>query len=508
MFNIHRILIAYAVAIPLALVLGYLVATPDMASVAALGLVLFCLALPLIIQWHHALLIVVWNSAFMLGFMPGQPRLWLIIAGLAFGVVAVNHVAGLKSFLRVPELTKPVLFLLGVVVITAWLRGGLGSRALGGSSYGGKGYIYMIGAIIGYFALTGQRIPIRRSEQMVKWFFLSALTFALSNLIYVLGPAFYVLYNFISVDYAISQAASDWGQNMVERFGGLGPAATGLLCFILARWGIRGTFRWDKPWRLFLLSLVILAGLLSGFRSEIAFLGVFFVMQFLVEGLWKTFYLPLFCLMGVLCLTPMLLFANKMPAAVQRSLAVFLIVLPMDINPEVRAEAANSTEWRHAMWSVVYPEIPKYLLLGKGYSIDPVDLYLTEEAVRTGVINNYETAIVAGDYHNGPLSVLIPFGVFGAIAVLWLLGAGIKVLSWNYRYGDARLRQVNMVLFAFFVTLCFFFFFVFGAISSQLAMFLGILGFSVSLNGGVCRKPAGARQTVLSTALAAPIAVA
>src|ERR1700722_9073401 len=146
MFSIHRILIAYAIAIPLALVLGYWVATPDLASIAAVGFVLFCLALPLVIRWHHALLIVSWNSAFILGFMPGQPRLWLPLTGLAFGMAAVNHVSGLKSFLRAPQLTKPLLFLLGVVVVTAWFRGGVGIRALGGAGYGGKGYIYLLGA--------------------------------------------------------------------------------------------------------------------------------------------------------------------------------------------------------------------------------------------------------------------------------------------------------------------------------------------------------------------------
>jgi hypothetical protein len=507
MFNIHRLLIAYAVAIPLALVLGYLVATPDLTSVAVVAMVLFFLALPLVIQWHHALLIVAWNSAFMLGFMPGQPRLWLVLAGLAFGVAAVNHVTGLKSFLRAPELTKPVLFLLGVVVVTACFRGGVGSRVLGGSGYGGRGYIYMLGAIMGYFALTAQRIPIGKSERMVKWFFLSGLTFALCNLAYALGPAFYVLYNFVSVDFAVAQAAGDWGLS-VERFSGLGPVATGLLCFMLARWGIRRTFEWDKPWRLLLLTAVIVTGLFSGFRSEIGFLGVFFVVQFMVEGLWKTAFLPLFCLLGVLCLTPMLLFANKMPPAVQRSLAAFLVVLPLDIDPAVRAEAADSSEWRYEMWKVVLPEVPKYLLLGKGYSIDPVDLYLTEEAVRSGLISDYETAIVAGDYHNGPLSVLIPFGMFGAIAFVWLLGAGVRVLYCNCRYGDARLRQVNMALLSYFLTLCVFFFFVVGTISSELVVFLGILGFSVSLNGGVCRRPALARQTALSSPLAAPVAAA
>jgi hypothetical protein len=288
----------------------------------------------------------------------------------------------------------------------------------------------------------------------------------------------------------------------------LAPFANALLCFILARWGLRGLFEWHKPWRLLLFAAAIVAGFFSGFRSEIGFMSVFLLVQFVAEGLWKTALLPVFCLLVALCLTPMLLYAHKMPPAVQRSLAAFLVILPIDIDYNVRMEAEDSITWRHEMWSEVYPEVPKYLWLGKGYSIDPVDLYLTEEATRTGLINNYELAIVAGDYHNGPLSVLMPFGLMGAIALLWLLAAGLKVLYLNYRYGDARLRQANMVLLSYFLPHCFFFFFVVGGISAQLAVFLGILGFSVSLNGGVCRRPALAPRTAPSSAPDAAVAFA
>ncbi len=508
MLSIHRILIAYAVAVPLALALGYMVATPDLANIAAIAFVLFCLALPLVIRWHHALLIVCWNSAFMLGFVPGQPRLWLLLAGLAFAVAAVNHVTGLKPFLRAPELTKPILFFLVVILVTARLRGGLGSRVLGGTGYGGKNYIFLLAAIIGYFALTAQRIPIAKSQRMVKWFFLSSWTFVLSNLIFALGPAFYVLYNVISSEVVGSQVAVEYGQGGVERFDGMGPAATGLLCFILARWGIRGTLEWSKPWRLCIFAVALVAGLFSGFRSQIGFLGILFLVQFVIEGLWKTALTPLFFLVGALCLTPMLIFAPKLPEAVQRSLAVFLPILPVNIDPTVRLDAVNSSEWRVEMWKAVLPDVPKYLLLGKGYSLDPVDLYLTSEATRSGVLPSYDLSIVAGDYHNGPLSVIIPFGIFGAIAVLWLMAAGVKVLYWNSRYGDARLKLVNMALLSYFIALCLFFFFVVGAISSQLYVFLGILGLSVSLNGGVCRKPALARVTPPLSALAAPLVAA
>jgi O-antigen ligase/polysaccharide polymerase Wzy-like membrane protein len=234
-------------------------------------------------------------------------------------------------------------------------------------------------------------------------------------------------------------------------------------------------------------------------------MGLLLVTQFMVEGLWKTAFLPALALLGVLCLTPILLFANRMPEAVQRSLSF----LPLEIDPEVRAAALNSSQWRFEMWREVWPEVPRYLWLGKGYSIDPVDLYLTEEATRSGILTSYEGAVLAGDYHNGPLSVLVPFGLWGTLAFAWVLGAGVKVLYSNYRYGDARLRQVNITLFALFLAQILHFLFVFGAISSQLAVFLGTLGLSVSLNaGGVCRRPAVARQTALAIPLAAPAAVA
>jgi hypothetical protein len=51
------------------------------------------------------------------------------------------------------------------------------------------------------------------------------------------------------------------------------------------------------------------------------------------------------------------------------------------------------------------------------------------------------------------------------------------------------------------------FFFVFGALNSQLSVFLGILGLSVSLNGGVCRKKALARPGAVEPSLATSFAM-
>jgi hypothetical protein len=484
MFRFHRVLIAYAVAFPLALILGYLVATPDMTSIGVVALVLFFLALPLMIQWNHAALIFFWNSVFVAGFLPGQLPLWTVFAALTFGMGVVHRVMGHRNFLPVPELTKPMLFFAAVVIVTAKIRGGIGVRALGSNSFGGKHYFYVLAGILGYFALTSQSISIGKSAQAAKWFFLSELSAGLANVAYLLGPAFYFLYFFVSTDFAVGQAQAEFQQNVVKRLGGLAPCAAGLFCFVLARWGIRGVFEWTKPWRLLLFIVAVTAALFSGFRSEIGFLGILFIVQFIVEGLWKTAFLPGFAVLGALCLIPIMIFADSMPITVQRTLAF----LPLKIDPQARIETEGSTLWRMEMWREVLPEVPRYLLIGKGYAIDPVDLYLTDEAIRMGLISNYEEAILSGDYHNGPLSVIMPFGIFGAIAFLWILGAGIKVLYCNRRYGDPRLRTVNNFFLAYFLAQCLQFFFVFGALDSPQSVFFGILGLSVSINSGVCRK--------------------
>ena len=188
----------------------------------------------------------------------------------------------------------------------------------------------------------------------------------------------------------------------------------------------------------------------------------------------------------------MIFFADRMPATVQRVLSVF----PVKIDPSVRAEAEGSSTWRFDMFHVVWQEAPQYFWIGKGYSIDPTELYVVTEAMRMGIVPGYEEAIVAGDYHDGFLSVIIPFGIFGLIGFLWVLLAGIKVLYCNCRYGDPKLILINRLLLSYFVAESVLFFAVFGALSSQMVTFLGVLGLSVSLNGGVCRKPAAARQTV------------
>ncbi|HEY3862485.1 MAG TPA: O-antigen ligase family protein [Verrucomicrobiae bacterium] len=470
----------------MAIALVFLMMGQDMATVTAIGFVVLFLALPLIIQWNHLLLIFCWNSTFIFGFMPGEIQVWIVLAAVTFLIAVIHRSMGHRAFLPAPELAKPILLLVVVVFLTAKIRGGWGMRAFGSSNFGGRNYFTIIAAVIGYFGLISQQISMPKSARIVKWFFLGGMTNAVSTLLYAIGPFTYFLFWIIPASNLSGQIVYDWHDSSMTRIQGFGAAGSFLMCFALARWGIGPLFIWRKPWRMLLMISSVLLTLFSGFRSDLLFLIVLFVFQFIIEGWWKTALLPIMIFAGAICLMPLLIFANKMPSAVQRCLAF----LPVNIDPAIRVDAANSIQWRRDMWTSVLPEVPKYLLVGKGYEFDPDEYFLTVMGSQQGRLSGYEAAMLAGDYHNGPLSVLIPLGFFGMAALLWLLGAGAKVLYVNYRFGDARLRRVNITLLAYFLAQALFFLLVFGAFSSQLSVFLGILGLSVSLNGGVCRREA------------------
>jgi hypothetical protein len=137
----------------------------------------------------------------------------------------------------------------------------------------------------------------------------------------------------------------------------------------------------------------------------------------------------------------------------------------------------------------VVPTIPQYLLVGKGYSIDAREL---EDAAIFAEFNRDDPgrgSTVASDFHSGPLSLIIPLGIFGTIGFLWFLVAAFRVLRNNYRYGDAEYKGLNTFLLAYFIVRVIFYFVIFGSFHSELTLFTGLIGLSVSLNGGM-RRPA------------------
>lgn len=211
------------------------------------------------------------------------------------------------------------------------------------------------------------------------------------------------------------------------------------------------------------------------------------MLVFYFEGLTRSKYTPMLIGAALLAFALLVPFANRLPLSFQRTLSF----LPLRLNPIAVYEADNSTEWRLAVWKAAVEVVPTYFWAGKGLAINGEELELTAELQHRGMAAPEEGVMMTGDYHSGPLSVIIPFGIWGVIGWLWFLGASVRAMYLNYRYGDVSLRRVNTFLLAYFIAKILLFLVIYGSFYADVATFAGVVGLNLSLNGGIC-KPARA----------------
>jgi hypothetical protein len=498
--NIPKTHLIMGLSLPLAVLIGYFLAEPmELGSIAVVFAVLGVLCVPLLMVWYHPLLVLSWNLAINLLMLPGRPALWSVMALIGLFFAVLNRAVDPKArFITVPSLTYSLLLLVAVTVGTALMTGGFGAASLGSSQYGGGKYVGLLSGIAGYFALTSRRIPPHRAGLYVACFFLSGLSYGIATFAIMAGPQFHFLLSIFSATFASDQLSAEGVLNVgMVRLGGLQMMAIAIYSYMLARFGIRGLLDATRPWRLLLFLLALGAGLYGGFRSYVALFGLTFAGLFFLEGLHRTRYLAIFLGAGLLGSAILLPQAHKLPLVAQRALSF----LPGKFDAVAVESATTTTGWRLEMWKQVLPEVPQYLFRGKGFALDPTDLYLAGESQRRFQGDALAGTIVAGDYHNGPLSILIPFGIYGMIAFLWFLIAGVRLLHRNYKFGNPAYRNVNALLLAAFAARAFFFFIFFGSLHSDMPFFTGLLGLSVALNGADASALAQAERPAVGVEL-------
>ena len=317
-------------------------------------------------------------------------------------------------FLPTPRLFWPLICLLAVTLFTAEMNGGIGLHSLGSDVAGGKRYILLICGILGFFALKAQRIPPERAWLYIGLFFFSGCFNVVGDLVSFVPPQFYFIFWFFPPNYYAFSAA---GLGAVSRFGGLEGAASAVFFLMMARYGIRGIFMSGRLLRIVIFISCMALGLLGGFRILLITFALIFTIQFFLEGLHRTKLLPIFIFAGIFGFALLLPLADKLPFAIQRSMSI----LPVHISAAARADADSSSGWRLAMWKAVLPQVPKHLMLGKGYGLTEEDFTAMFIASSSADFAQDWGAAIAGDYHNGPLSVILPFGIWGVFAFLWLV---------------------------------------------------------------------------------------
>ena len=498
---IIRSLIIYAVCIPLAVWIGYLLAAPaDRDTFGIAGILVLLFLTPILLRWHHFLLIAGWNFTMTIFFLPGTPPVWLLLTALSLGISVLQRTVNSRAhFISAPEIARPLLFFLVVVIMTAKLTGGIGLHSLGNDVSGGRHYVELIGGILAYFALTALRIPPQRVALYIGFFFLAGFSSVIGDLLPYLPASLHFIFAFFPVHgYDLDTQLGGTGFN--ARYAGLGNLGMAGFLFVLSRYGARGILLAGKPWRVLVLGLFAICILFGGFRSTVILCGTIFTIQFFMERLHRTSVMPVFVFAGLMAVALLIPFANKLPYTFQRALAF----LPLKIEQAARLDAEASQDWRLDIWRDTLPKVPQYLLLGKGYAISQSELAIVSNQ-NFRDISVAESVSISGNYHSGPLSVLMPFGIWGAIALLWFWFASIRALYANLRYGDPAFQTINTFLFAYFVAKALSFLVIFGALEGDLASFAVLIGLSISINGGI-RRQVTAPAPVLDQAGPIPLA--
>ena len=141
--SLLRSVLIYSICLPLAVFLGYLMATPlDTTTVSTIGLVLFLLVFPLFMRWHHIWLIASWNLGAVVFFLPGRPPPWLAMSALSLAIAVIQYILNRRlKFLYAPQITRPLVFLAVVVLVTMKCTGGFNLGIFGSDVQGGKRYL-------------------------------------------------------------------------------------------------------------------------------------------------------------------------------------------------------------------------------------------------------------------------------------------------------------------------------------------------------------------------------
>jgi hypothetical protein len=412
-----------------------------------------------------------------------------VVVLMSLGIAIIERTLNSdRHFVKAPMMVWPLLFTAAMAFMTAQLTGGIGLHTLGGDTGGGKKYIALFIGVATFFALISRPIPKEKRRLYVVLFFLAGFPGFISDLFPVLPSPL----NFINLLFPPTGEAIQGGDFSlgVTRLGSLASSAGVVANFLVVRYGLRGIFSAQHPLRLLLFCSMMAMTMLGGFRIVLISYIMILTMLFFLEGLHRTRMVLVFAMIGVLVATLLVPFANKLPYTFQRALSF----LPLNLDPAAKMDADGSKEWRERMWVDVWPKVPQYLLLGKGYSLSAQDMsYMGGGAFQglgEGLDASQDGLAISMDYHNGPLSTLMPFGIWGMISYLWVTLATILILYRNFRYGDDDLKTVNAFLLAMAVCRFIGYFFLFGAYSGDIGEFAKLAGFSVALNWGIKRAPA------------------
>ncbi|NMC99394.1 MAG: hypothetical protein GYA62_06720 [Bacteroidales bacterium] len=314
-----------------------------------------------------------------------------------------------------------ILFVV-VIVFTMIVRGS-GLKILGSELWGGSTYIILIFSCI--LVINSHKLNI--SAENIR---IGIVLLLLGGIIPFINELL-IYFGFGRIAFVGSVIDDTTVINPTTRLQTGGPLSLNLLAFSFLLYN-KNQYNRIIISALFLISLII--GGLSGHRLALIGFVMFLIFYFYFkQKTKKIFFYSLPVVIILILLLP--IYVELLPLPFQRMIA---FIPGINVNYLVLNDALGSTEWRLKIWDYIFADINKYLLVGKGLTFSSHEFYLASQSSSDGIF----TAFLVGNYHNGPLSFLMVFGIAGIIALFLMsifyfkLLSNLKTLIINHRLSN------------------------------------------------------------------------
>jgi hypothetical protein len=362
------------------------------------------------------------------------------------------------------------IFIHIVMLVQAFVRNPVGLSVFGGSAdgmIGGKPYVLHAFAVISYVLLSVVPGNMKMVRVAVIIMICCALFDGAASLVGTLVPAVAVLglpiYSGFSFVVAQSGEAADASSSRVVEGKGVGQGL-GQAAFTLFR--PISTLNPLNFLGFMMMSIAVASVLISGFRSAMGFLVIYFVVGSLVRRKFADLFAAGTVAVLGLC-TLLFIGTDNLPHGAKRILSV--LPIPGLVEERIKESAENSTEWRVEMWMLALTT-DRYIqnkMFGDGFGMRQDEMQAALDAAfgdkrRARGMDMQENLMARGSYHGFHVQTIRMTGYVGLLAALITLGIfareawkHIKYFRGRPEWGYVLYICVPFLIFPFYAMLIF-----------------------------------------------------
>ncbi|MGC6426478.1 MAG: hypothetical protein ACON5H_05715 [Akkermansiaceae bacterium] len=374
------------------------------------------------------------SLAITLPWIPGDFHLRdvSIIVMLGFGILLMTK----RKITWKPRVRAADFYILSVIgiLVLAFLRYPAGVAALGTNQVGGRAYFEVAITAAGWLFFSGLKADIKQ------WNFVIFLSIMLSIGI----SSMHVLVFYVpAIAVVTGPTIGIWGSYVSELKGEVGPdegeadrkKPLAYMGKSLSSWlvykisPLRALF---KPNWMVVMLCALAAGAMSGFRSEVASIGLTFAVAIGFyhgfKGIITASFISVLAISGLLIIST----AISLPPNIQRALSF----LPGQWDKNIVRDTEVSTDWRVDMWkeALYSRDHIKNKLIGDGMGMSQKDFETQQhlKATQTMGVGGFdiqqEYFLISGNYHSGPVSTIKTIGYLGfSLLVVAFIAVIVKV---------------------------------------------------------------------------------